>query len=200
MGGNLFLDLVVQYGYLGIFIVSLVSNGSIILPVPYLFVIYGLGTTNLFNPILVAVSAGVGATFGELTLYFLSALGRYKLPEAYRARAEKLKVLIDRYGPFIIFIFALTPLPDDLIYPILGVVRYSLVKTFISCFLGKALLALFIYLAGIYSAGFVSVFLGGESILANVVAVVLGILLAIILLRVEWEKYINIEDLAGGGA
>lgn len=197
MASNLFIELIIQYGYIGIFIVSLVSNGSIIFPVPYLIVIYSLGTTNLFNPVLVAIAAGVGATLGELTLYILSSLGRFILPEEYRVRAEKLKVLLGRYGPFVIFILALTPLPDDIIYPMLGVIRYSVVKTFVSCFFGKALLALFIYLAGSYSATFVSTFLGEESIIVNLVALLLGIILAVIFLRIDWDKYIKIEDMVG---
>ena len=194
---NLFMELINQYGYIGIFLVSLFSNGTIIFPVPYLFVLYGLGTSKLFNPLLVGVVSGVGATLGELTLYFLSSLGRFILPKEYRAKAEKMKLLIDKYGPIVIFIFAATPLPDDLIYPLLGVMRYNLVKVFLSCFLGKALLSWFAYLAGYYSATFVESFLGGESIIVNIIAIVLGIVLAIIFLKVDWEKYIKIEELVG---
>lgn len=197
MANELFMELILQYGYIGIFIVSLVSNGTIIFPVPYLLVIYGLGTSNLFNPILVGVVAGVGATLGELTLYFLASLGRFILPEKYRKKAEKMRLLLDRYGPIMIFLFAATPLPDDVIYPLLGVMRYNIIKVFLSCFFGKALLALFAYMAGYYSATFVESFLGGESILVNIIAIVLGIILTIIFLKVDWDKYINIGRLVG---
>jgi len=195
MAQNLFMDLITQYGYIGIFLVSLISNGTIIFPVPYLLVIYSVGTANLYNPFLVGIVAGVGATIGELTLYFLASLGRYILPEKYRLKAEKMKLLIDKSGPILIFIFAATPLPDDIIYPLLGVMRYSLIKTFLSCFLGKALLALSVYLAGYYSATFVHALLGGESIWVNIIAIILGIVLTIIFLKVDWEKYIKIEGL-----
>jgi len=190
-------ELVNQYGYLGIFLVSLISNGSIILPIPYLFVIYSIGASHLLDPILVSIISGLGAAIGEFTLYVLAVLGRFILPESYKERADKLRLLLGRYGAIVIFFFALTPLPDDIIYPILGVMRYSVPKLLISCFLGKALLSFGVYMAGVYSSEFVKVFLGGESLLTNIMAVVIGIVLAIILLRIEWEKYIDIEKLAG---
>lgn len=194
---NLFMELIAQYGYIGIFLISLISNGTIIFPVPYLIVLYGLGTSNLFNPLLVGIVSGFGATLGELTLYLLASLGRYVLPKEYRMKAEKMKLLIDKYGPIIIFIFAATPLPDDIIYPSLGFMRYNVIKVFLSCFLGKALLALLAYLAGYYSATFIESFLAGESIIVNIISILLGIIIAIIILKVDWEKFIRVEESVG---
>ena len=193
MAESFLMELVSQYGYLGIFLISLISNGTFIFPVPYLIVIYYIGATGAMDPLLVAILAGLGATIGETTLYFLSMLGRVILPAKYKERVEAVKLALDKYGPIIIFFFALTPLPDDVIYPVLGIMKYNFVKVFVSCFLGKTLLSGIVVYAGYYSAEYIATFLGGESLFSSVLAVLLGIALAIIVLKVDWTKYFNIE-------
>ncbi len=47
--------------------------------------------------------------------------------------------LFDKYGPATIFLFALTPLPDDLLFIPLGVMRYPFWKAFIPALFGKML-------------------------------------------------------------
>ena len=186
-------NFVIQYGYLGIFIVSLLSNGTFLFPVPYLLVLYSVGASRMFDPILVAIVSGLGATFGELTLYFLSMLGRTILPQSYKDKIDSLKLIIGKYGALVIFIFALTPLPDDIIYPILGLMKYDFYKVFVSCFLGKTLLSAGAVYAGYFSVKYFSVLLGGETIYAGVLSLILGIVLAIIFLKIDWTKYFNLE-------
>ncbi|MDH5390681.1 MAG: hypothetical protein OEX10_05970, partial [Candidatus Bathyarchaeota archaeon] len=48
-----------QFGYLGVFLISLVGALSIIFPIPYTLVIYLLGS--VLDPLLVAVSGGLGS-------------------------------------------------------------------------------------------------------------------------------------------
>jgi len=190
---QLMYNLVYQYGYLGIFIVSLISNGTFILPVPYLFVIYTVGSYNLFNPIVLSIIAGVGAAIGETTLYLITVAGRRILPRNVKDRLEIYKRMIDKYGPSIIFIFAVTPLPDDILYPILGIMRYSLVKIIIACFLGKTILIYLTYMLGYYSSEFIEIFVGGESFIVNIITVLLGFIFAVILVKIDWTKYIPLD-------
>jgi membrane protein DedA with SNARE-associated domain len=88
MASDFLINLVNQYGYIGVFLISLISNGTFFFPVPYLLVIYYIGTIKIMDPILVAILSGLGATIGELTLYFLSMLGRIILPSNYKERAR----------------------------------------------------------------------------------------------------------------
>jgi membrane protein YqaA with SNARE-associated domain len=194
MSEDLVSSLISNYGYIGIFLVSLISNGTFILPLPYLLVIYSVGATGILNPIIVAFVSGLGAALGELTLYFLSMLGRVVLPSEYKVRIDSLKAIVDRYGPLFIFIFALTPLPDDVIYPVLGLMKYNVVKVFIPCFLGKTLLSGFVVYAGIYSSKYINILLGGESFLSGLIALLLGIAIAIVFLKVDWSKYFRVMD------
>jgi membrane protein DedA with SNARE-associated domain len=61
--------LVNAYGYLGVFIVELVSTSSIFIPIPGYVATIAAGT--VLNPFAVGVSAGFGAATGELTTYCL---------------------------------------------------------------------------------------------------------------------------------
>src|SRR3990172_3765119 len=54
------------YGYLGAFVVSILLNGTILLPVSNVAVITALGAT-LPVPALVGVAGGLGAGIGELS-------------------------------------------------------------------------------------------------------------------------------------
>lgn len=194
---NFFIDLIGRYGYIGVFLISFLSNGTYIFPVPYLIVIYSLGASHTLNPFLVAVISGLGATLGELILYFLSLLGRAVLPEKYKERAGLMKSVLGRYGAIVIFIFAATPLPDDIIYPLLGIMQYNFIKMFTSCFIGKALLSGVVVYSGFLSEYYLSRYLGGESTVPSIIAVILGIILTFIILKVDWPKYFNIGYIEG---
>ena len=63
-----------NYGYLGVFLISVTSSATIILPVPAMLLIVTLGA--ILNPVLVGLVAAVGATMGEATGYILGHSGR----------------------------------------------------------------------------------------------------------------------------
>ena len=62
------------YGYLGIFLISIVANATIIIPLPGIAVTYAMGS--IFNPFFVAIAAGTGAALGELTGYMAGFSGQ----------------------------------------------------------------------------------------------------------------------------
>jgi membrane protein YqaA with SNARE-associated domain len=126
-----------NFGYLGAFLISLVANATIILPMPGLLILMGLGAS--FNPILVAVFGGIGGALGEMTGYILGRSGRgITSNNKWYARAEKW---MKRRGFLAVFCFALFPfLPLDVAGLIAGVLRYPVWKFLLACTLGKTLL------------------------------------------------------------
>ena len=126
-----------NYGYLGAFLISLVANATIILPMPGLLILIGLGAS--FNPILVAVFGGIGGSLGEMTGYLLGRSGRgITSNNKWYTRAENW---MKRRGFLAVFCFALLPfLPMDIVGLIAGVLRYPVWKFLIACTLGKTLL------------------------------------------------------------
>ncbi len=188
-----FNEIIATYGYIGFFIVSFIATLTVILPVPYLILIYFAGSTQQFNPAFIGLASGLGAALGELWLYFVGRGGRRLLSENYRQRVEKLRRLIESYGVFlIVFIFAVTPLPDDLIYPLLGILKIDLKRIFIAAFLGKTLLSVFIAYAGYYSYEAVLSYIGEEmSIWASIIILVMAFVLTYVILKIDWDKYVK---------
>ncbi len=180
-----------QYGYFGIFLMSLIGALSIFFPIPYTVVIFTLGRS--FEPILIAVSAGIGSAIGEFSGYLLGFGGRKAINERYKKKMNFLMRVFNRFGPFAIFLFALTPLPDDLLFIPLGVMRYNIVKAFIPALIGKFCMNLIVAYSGRFSIQIIRDIFGVESdwitaLIGMVLAIVLLIIVFVIMFKVDWEK------------
>lgn len=136
------------YGYLGAFLISLISSATIILPIPGLVVIFALGAT--YNPYLVGLAAGAGSALGEITGYLAGYSGQIVLrnSKTYLRMEQWMK----RRGSIIIFVLAFVPNPlFDLAGAAAGVLRYPLWKFLAVCFLGKTPKSILVALAGAWT-------------------------------------------------
>jgi len=181
------------YGYLGIFTISLIGAVSIFFPIPYTVVIFWLGSTGDFDPFLIALTAGMGSAVGELSGYLLGYYGRKVIKKERRRKMEFMVKVFDRFGPVAIFLFALTPLPDDLLFIPLGIMHYSLVKAFIPALIGKTCMNFIVAYGGSVTNQFIKQIFGeGSDLIAAVIGAFLGMILFIIvmivMLKVDWEK------------
>jgi membrane protein YqaA with SNARE-associated domain len=183
-----------QYSYFGVFIISLLGAMSIFIPIPYTVVIFILGGLQAFDPFLIAVAAGFGSAIGEFSGYLLGLGGRKVIGDKYKKRMNFLTKLFKKYGSIAIFIFALTPLPDDLLFIPLGVMRYSLLRAFIPALLGKFLSNLIIAYSGRLSLEIVKTIFGVEGegtslLVGTIIGVSLLVIVFIIMFKLDWEKY-----------
>ncbi len=126
-------------GYPGLFIVSVIGNASIILPLPtILFVIAFAKIANNF--LLVGIVAGAGAAIGELTGYYAGRGGRLLVEKSHKDLFSKTKKWTEKYGMFLVIIFfAATPLPADVIGIIAGIIKYDVKKFLLANFIGKTI-------------------------------------------------------------
>lgn len=200
-----------QYGYFGIFLISLVGALSIFFPIPYTVVIFTLGGLKtggswVFEPAWIALAAGIGSAIGEFSGYLLGFGGRKAISERYKKKMRFLMRVFDRFGPIVIFFFALTPLPDDLLFIPLGVIRYSLIRAFIPAFVGKVCMNFIVAYGGRFSIQVIRDFLGVESdwvsaLIGMALAIVLLIIVFVIMFKVDWErlfeKYVAKEEHSG---
>lgn len=133
-----------NYGYLGAFLISLVTNGTIILPMPGLLLLFALGAS--FNPFLIGIASGAGGILGEMTGYVAGFSGGNIVSgnQAY-IRTEKW---VRRWGVIVVFIFSATPLPMDVLGIVAGALRYPVWKFLIVGWAGKSLLYTGMALAG----------------------------------------------------
>ena len=184
-------SLALQYGYFGIFLISLIGALSIFFPIPYTVIIFTLGGT--FEPLWIAVAAGIGSAVGEFSGYLIGFGGRRAISEKYKKKMEFLMKLFDRFGPIVIFLFALTPLPDDLLFIPLGVIRYSIARAFIPALIGKICMNLIVAYSGRFSIQIIRDIFGVESgwisaLIGMILAIVLLIIVFVIMFKADWEK------------
>lgn len=188
-----------EYGYFGVFLISLIGALSIIFPIPYTVVIFTLGGLQLegawvFEPVLIAIAASIGSASGEFSGYFLGFSGRKFIGEKFKKKMEFLMRVFDKFGPLAVFLFALTPLPDDLLFIPLGVMRYSIVKILVPALIGKFCMNLIVAYSGRFSIQIIRSIFGVESdwvsaVIGMVIAIVLLIIVLAIMFIVDLEKY-----------
>ena len=175
-----------QFGYLGVFIISFIGSVSVVFPIPYTIVIYLLGA--VLNPVLVALSGGLGSALGEFSGYALGYYGRAVVSEERRRKMDYMVKLFARYGPAAIFFFALTPLPDDLLFIPLGVMHYPFWKAFMPALLGKVLMTFILAYSGQQSITLIETLFGGSGLLGVVITSALLILIIVAMVKIDWEK------------
>ncbi|UCC58858.1 MAG: VTT domain-containing protein [Candidatus Bathyarchaeum sp.] len=175
-----------QFGYLGVFIISFIGSVSVVFPIPYTIVIYIMGS--FLDPFFVAVSGGLGSALGEFSGYTLGYYGRAIVSEERRKKMDYMVKVFDRYGPVAIFLFALTPLPDDLLFIPLGVMRYPFWKAFIPALFGKTLMTFILAYSGQQSFELIKVLFGEAGLLGTVITTALLILIIVAMIKIDWEK------------
>ena len=123
-----------QYGYAAVFLIGLVSNATLILPVPGLAVSSVLG--GVFNPWLVGIAGGIGQALGELTGYMAGYSGQTLFDK--NPTYQRLLRWMQRYGMATVFVLGLVPNPVfDLGGLAAGALRLPVWKFLLSCAAGK---------------------------------------------------------------
>jgi len=190
-------QLAYQYGYLGIFLVSLIGAMSIVFPIPYTLIIFTMG--HFLDPFLVALMGGLGSSLGEFFGYILGYYGRVIIGEERRRKMDYMLKVLSRYGSIVIFLFALTPLPDDLLFIPLGILRYKFIKAFIPCLMGKLLMCFILAYSGRFSIEIIRNYFGEAGGLSMIVTALLLVVIIVVMLKVDWERVFTkyIGDLEG---
>lgn len=140
------------YGYPGIFLVSLITNASLFMPMPGVVITTAMGA--IFNPFWVAIAAGSGSAIGELTGYLAGYSG-----QGVVARAdiyEKITGWMKKYGDVTILVMAIVPNPFfDAAGIIAGMLKMPLYRFLLWCFLGKIIKMLFFAYGGSIFGSFI---------------------------------------------
>lgn len=153
-------------GLIGIFLIALVANLSILVQIPYTLPLLSaaLGGASLQNVMGLGLASGLGAGIG--------AVASYKVADALVGKSQRLpdgrmfrwigRNVDDRPRATVlaIFLIGLSPLPDGAVVVPLAVVHYGMRRLAVPLFLGKffhnVLLALIFYGFASWSAEHVS--------------------------------------------
>jgi membrane protein YqaA with SNARE-associated domain len=125
-----------RFGYSGIFLISVLSNASLLLPVPGLIFTSSMGA--VFNPFWVAVAAGSGAAVGEISGYLAGYSGQMVVER--RDLYQKIKKWMDKFGGLTLLVLAFIPNPlFDVAGIAAGMLKIPLWYFLTFCVIGKIL-------------------------------------------------------------
>lgn len=121
-------------GYPGIFLLSVLSNATLILPVPGVLFTSAMGA--VFNPFWVALASSTGATIGELSGYLAGFSGQGVIEN--RAWYTRVTGWMKKYGGITVLVLAFVPNPFfDIAGMVAGALRMPLWKYLIYSWIGK---------------------------------------------------------------
>lgn len=136
------------YGYVGIFVLSILANATVILPAPGILLVFAMGA--VFNPLGVALAAGAGAAIGELFGYLIgfSGQGIVENIDLYHRLLTWMET--HRLLSYLaIFLLAFIPNPlFDLAGVAAGTLKIPILSFLFFTFLGKTLKMLLLAYAG----------------------------------------------------
>jgi len=123
-----------EYGYIGVFFVSMFSAATIFIHAPDWAVVITMG--GILNPYLVGIVAGIGSGIGEITGYLVGSGAR----ELSDTKLGKYRDFIKKYGVAAVFVLAFIPNPlFDVAGLVAGALNIRIWKFIIACILGRTL-------------------------------------------------------------
>ena len=139
-----------EYGYAGVFIISLLSAATIFIPAPGWAAVIAMG--GILNPYLVGIVAGIGSGMGELTGYLVGS-GARGLSDA---KFGKYKDIIRKYGLGAVFVLAFIPNPlFDMAGLVAGALKIKIWKFLIACILGRIIRYIILAHIGMFAGPYI---------------------------------------------
>ena len=196
-----FFDLMSGLGFVGFFAVAVIGNASLLMHLPYTVPLLSLALSgaSLSTMLLMGVASGLGASVGEILSYGItqkivgenSALEKSSLFRWVKHMVNTRPHLIGLF----VFVYAITPLPDDTVIIPLAMARYDIKRILLPLFTGKlvhnlGIAAVFYYFTG-WSADHVTTTVQAE--------LALGLLILFVLLvayQVEKSRLAKREEVS----
>lgn len=136
-------------GYAGVFVTAFISNASVLLPMPGIWVVFAVGS--FLHPLGVALAAGTGGALGEISGYLagFSGQGLVERVDIF----NRITPFVQRYGAFGIAALAAIPNPFfDLAGVAAGMLKIPLWKFLLAAWVGQCIKMLYIAYAGSLSS------------------------------------------------
>ena len=142
-----------KYGYPGIFLLSILSNATVLLPAPGVLFVFFMGA--VFNPLGVAVAAGAGSAIGELSGYLAGFSGQAVIERVdFFERLSRWMENNRRLSYLAILLLAFVPNPlFDLAGISAGTLKMPVSRFLFFCWIGKTFKMLLFAYGGASSLG-----------------------------------------------
>jgi membrane protein YqaA with SNARE-associated domain len=134
-----------NYGYAGIFLLTMLAYGTLFLPAPVVIVIFSMAAR--LPPLGVALAAASGASIGELSGYLAGFSGQAVIENS--RVYQKMVAWMQRFGGFTVLFLAAVPNPlFDFSGIAAGALRMPVGHFLIWCWLGQIIKMLVVAFAG----------------------------------------------------
>lgn len=214
-GTNYFWAILIAIG------ICFLGSASVGFPIPFPFVLFSLSNSIYLKYIasglvleeilisgpfwgeimILAIASGLGCALGEVTGYVIGFGAKKLAEEAHSDLLKNIdgfgKVVLEneRRAPLYVFIFALTPLPDDILFLPLGMLKYPFWKCIIPGWIGKTFTTIF-YCAWpiLLALGFTATGIESNdvsSIVSEAIMMLITITVMFFIMSFDWEKYLR---------
>ncbi|HSB56958.1 MAG TPA: hypothetical protein VLD38_04000 [Nitrosopumilaceae archaeon] len=184
--------------YLGIFLLLVAMNASPILTPPTWMVLssfYAMDPT--FDILALSFVGATGALIGRIILMYISRFFRRFMGTE---RKSNLDILADflkkkKYGFFSAsFIFAITPLPSNLLFMAYGIMRVKNISLFAGFWLGRAVAYyVMISISTVTLKPFLELF--EDTLIGILVTDIISIVMIVVFACINWNKLITAKKL-----
>ena len=169
------------------------------IPVPYMISVstfsYAWLNPQISNAVLfiivLTLAAAIANTIGDMLDYVIG-LGSEKVLERddpeLQGRWAKILLKYPKAIPWIVTLFAITPLPDSLLLVPLGFIKYSAKKSIFYMFIGKIIMMGIMAIAGIYGIGWLLDLAGESSWVLGVIYLYVIWLMIFLMVKINPEK------------
>jgi len=154
-----YIDQIAHWGYLGCFVINVLTNGTFIFPGFGIVITFTLG--GVLNPAIVGAVAGIGEAIGATGAYFTGYAGRGLFRDSNSSLYLRFTNIIDRHGSKAIFF--VSALLSPLFYPFavfLGMVRFGWVRFFLATWAGRTAKSMALAYLGYFGLGSILQWLG----------------------------------------
>jgi membrane protein DedA with SNARE-associated domain len=131
-----YIDQIAEWGYVGCFVINVLTNGTFILPGFGIVLTFTLG--GVLNPAIVGAVAGIGEAIGAIGAYLTGYAGRGLFRDSNSDLYLRFSNIIDRHGSKAIFFVSAVLSP--FFYPLavfLGMLRFGWVRFFLATWAGR---------------------------------------------------------------
>jgi len=183
-------DTIVEYSYLGIFLLLIGINAApILMPPTWIVLSSFFALDSSLDPLLLALVGATGATIGRLVLKNLSSFFRRFVGKEQKSNLDSIGNFLNRkkFGYVLTsFLFAATPLPSNMLFVAYGMMKAKSIGLYFGFWLGRVLsYYIMITISSIVLTPFLELF--EDKIIGILVADIVGIGVVVVFTCINWQ-------------
>ena len=183
-------DTIVEYSYLGIFLLLIGINAApILMPPTWIVLSSFFALDSSLDPLLLALVGATGATIGRLILKNLSSFFRRFVGKEQKSNLDTIGNFLNRkkFGYVLTsFLFAATPLPSNMLFVAYGMMKAKSIGLYFGFWVGRLLsYYIMITISSVVLSPFLDLF--EDIIIGILVADIVGVGVVVVFTCINWQ-------------